>query len=121
MEPYYLSIGMSHDQYWYDDPWLTDVFRKAHNLRIESRNQELWLQGLYIHNAFGVVIANFSRSLSTKNRGKKAEEYIKQPIRITPLTEAERKQKEREDRRKVIAHFTKLQKLFEQRERKQNK
>ena len=120
MEPYYLSIGMSHDQYWNDSPWLTDVFRKAHNLRIESRNQELWLQGLYIHNAFSVVIANFGRSLSSKNRSNKTDKYIEQPIRITPLTEAEKKQKEKEERRRIIADFTKLQKQFERKE-KQNK
>ena len=116
MEPYYLSIGMSHDQYWNDDPWLSDVFRKAHNLRIETRNQELWLQGLYIHNAFAVVMANFGRGLSGKKTNK-TEQYIEKPIRITPLTDAERKQKEKEDRRKVIEHFTKLQKQFERQEK----
>lgn len=123
MEPYYLSIGMSHDQYWDDNPWLTEIFRKAHNLRIESRNQELWLQGLYIHNAFGVVMSNFGRGLSGKKGSNKTDKYIESPIRITPLTDAEKKQKEKEERKKIIAHFTKLQKQFERREKQkqQNK
>lgn len=120
MEPYYLSIGMSHDQYWDDEPWIAEVYRKAHNLKIESRNQELWLQGLYIHNAFNVVMANFGRGLSGK-KSAKAEQYIEKPIRITPLSDAEKKQKEKEDRLKVIAHFTKLQRQFEERQKKQNK
>lgn len=120
MEPYYLSIGMSHDQYWYDEPWIAEVYRQAHNLQIEARNQELWLQGLYIHNAFNVVIANFSRGLSGK-RTNKVDEYIEKPIRITPLTDAEKKQKEKEDRLKVIAHFTKLQRAFERQEKTKNK
>lgn len=120
MEPYYLSIGMTHDQYWYDEPWLAEIYRKAHNLKIEARNQELWLQGLYIHNAFNAVIANFGRGLSGKNGGK-PEQYVEKPIRITPLTDAEKRQKEKEDRLKVIAHFTRLQRQFEERQTKQKK
>ena len=119
MEPYYLSIGMSHEQYWNDDPWLADVFRKAHNLKVEMRNQELWLQGLYIHNAFSVVMTNFGKGLSGK-KGGKSEKYVDKPIRITPLSEYEKKQKAKEERRKVIQYFTNLQKRFERKE-KQNK
>lgn len=110
---------MSHEQYWDDDPWLADIFRQAHNLKVEMRNQELWLQGLYIHNAFNVVIANFSKGLSGKKGGKQAE-YIEKPIRITPLTEIEKKQKAKEERKKVIKWLENLQKSFERNE-KQNK
>lgn len=119
MEPYYLSIGMSHEQYWDDDPWLADVFRKAHNLKIEMRNQELWMQGLYIHQAFNAVMANFGKGLTGKKGGKQ-EKYIEKPIRITPMTEMEKKQKAKEERRKVIQYFTNLQKRFE-REKQKNK
>lgn len=116
IEPYYLSIGMTHEQFWDDDPWLVDVYRRAHNLRIEARNQELWLQGLYIYDAFNTVMANFGRSLS-KNKSGKEDKYIEKPIRITPLTDEEKKLKEKEERRKVIAHFTRLQKAFERQEK----
>lgn len=107
---------MSHDQYWNDDPWIAEVFRKAHNLKVEMRNQELWLQGLYIHNAFAVVIANFSRGLSGKKGGKQ-EKYIDKPIRITPLSEIEKRQKVKEERRRVIQYFTNFQKSFERKEK----
>lgn len=120
IEPYYLSIGMTHEQFWDDDPWLVDVYRRAHNLQIEARNQELWLQGLYIYDAFNTVMANFGRSLSKNKSGKEAK-YVEKPIRITPLTDAERKQKEKEERRKVIAHFTALQKQFERQEKAKQK
>lgn len=116
MEPYYLAIGMSHDQYWLDEPWLAETYRKAHNMRIEMRNQELWLQGLYIHNAFSVVMANFGKGLSGK-KGGRAEQYIDKPLRITPLSDIEKKQKVKEERRKVIQYFTNLQKRFEQKEK----
>lgn len=49
--PYYLSIGMTYDQFWNDDPWLCKYYREAEELRNEKKNQELWLQGLYIYEA----------------------------------------------------------------------
>lgn len=107
---------MTHDQYWNDDVWLAETYRHAHNLKVEMRNQELWLQGLYVYNAFAVVMANFGRGLSGKARGKQ-EKYIDKPIRITPLSEAEKKQKAKEDRRRVIQHFTALQRQFERKEK----
>lgn len=119
MEPYYLSIGMTHEQYWNDEPRLAETYRRAHNMKIEMRNQELWLQGLYIHNAFGVVMANFGKGLSGKKGGRQ-EKYIEKPIRITPLSDIEKKLKAKEERKKVIQYFTNLQKRFERKE-KQNK
>ena len=107
---------MSYDQFWNDDPTLAIAYRRAAEIKAERKNQELWLQGLYIHNAFAVVMSNFGRGLSGKKTNK-TEQYIEKPIRITPLTDAERKQKEKEDRRKVIEHFTKLQKQFERQEK----
>ena len=107
---------MTHDQYWNEDPWLAETFRKAHNIKVEMLNQELWLQGLYIHNAFAVVISNFGRGLSGKKGGKQ-EKYIEKPIRITPLSEIEKRQKVKEERRRVIQYFTNFQKSFERKER----
>ena len=49
--PYYLSIGMTPEQYWDGDPYLARAFRKADELRMERKNQELWLQGMYIYEA----------------------------------------------------------------------
>ena len=49
--PYYLSIGMTEEQYWDGDPELVKYYRKAEEIRNEKRNQELWLQGMYIYEA----------------------------------------------------------------------
>ena len=64
-------------------------------------------------------MTNFGKGLSGK-KGGKSEKYIDKPIRITPLSEYEKKQKAKEERRKVIQYFTNLQKRFERKE-KQNK
>ncbi len=49
--PFYLAIGMTYDQYWNDDCLLVKYYRKAHELGKQQRNQELWMQGLYIYEA----------------------------------------------------------------------
>lgn len=100
MEPYYLAIGMTHDEFWYGDVWLAKVYREAHNMKIEMRNQELYMQGYYNYSGFAAVIANFAKSFS-KNKGGKQETYLKEPVRLTPLTERERKRKERRELREL--------------------
>ncbi len=49
--PFYLSIGMTYDQYWNEDCVLAKYYRKAHQLKNNRKNQELWLQGMYIYQA----------------------------------------------------------------------
>ena len=49
--PYYLSIGMTEEQYWDRDCTLVKSYRKAEELRKERVNQEMWLQGMYIYDA----------------------------------------------------------------------
>ena len=39
--PYYLSIGMTWDEYWNDDCLKAKYYRKADKLRRKQRNQEL--------------------------------------------------------------------------------
>lgn len=93
VEPYYLAIGMSDEQFWHGDVWLVETFREAHRMKVEMRNQELYLQGLYNFRGYGAVIANFAQSFS-KKKGKQ-EGYLKEPIRITPMTAKEKRKKER--------------------------
>lgn len=49
--PYYLSIGMTEEQYWDKDNQLVIDYRKADELRMTRKNQEMWLQGAYIYDA----------------------------------------------------------------------
>lgn len=76
---YYMAIGMSYEDYWFASPHLVKYYRKAHRYRTEQRNQELWLQGLYIYNAVSTVISNAFGGKS----GKKAK-YLEKPIDIFP-------------------------------------
>jgi hypothetical protein len=91
---------MTADQYWEQDPMLTKYYRDAHNLTIETRNEELWLQGLYIYNAVAVVMAN-----AMKKKGQSAQKYMDKPIRITPLTRAEKEHEKRINAQKTLDFF----------------
>ena len=57
--PYYLSIGMTYDLYWYGEPNLVKAYRQAEEMRVDRMNYEKWLQGLYIYNR----MAEFKRLL----------------------------------------------------------
>lgn len=91
-------MGMSYEQYWEQSPYLTVVYRKAYRIKRETENEQAWLQGLYVFDAFAVVLANvFSK------RGAKKQKYIERPIDIFPLTEREKKRREAEENAKMQA------------------
>lgn len=94
MFPYYLAIGMSPEQFWDQDPWLTMAYRQAHELKNEQHNQEMWVQGLYVYEAFGVVIHN-----ALKKKGDKPLEYPEEPF---PLTIEEKERRESRDRERAM-------------------
>lgn len=51
--PYYLSIGMTPDEYWHGDNNLPIAYRKAFELKRKRKNWELYYGGLY--NMLGVA------------------------------------------------------------------
>lgn len=78
--PYYLHIGMSSAEFWEGDCTLTKSYREAYKLKVNERNRELWLQGLYIYEALcdvSPVLQAFAK------RGTKPREYLKEPIALT--------------------------------------
>lgn len=98
---------MSPDQYWNGEPWLVEAYREADLLQRQRRSNDFWLQGLYFYNALSVVVGN---ALSKK--GTPQEKYVEEPIRVIPLTEAEKEEKKRQEREKVIAYLNQFEKSF---------
>ena len=95
MFPYYLSIGMTPEQYWDGDCTLVKYYRKAEELRNDRRNQELWLQGMYIYEALcdvSPVLHSFAK------KGTKPIPYSSKPYSIT---EKQRAKDEEEKQRKI--------------------
>ena len=113
--PYYLSIGMTPEQYWDGDPSLAKYYRKSDEIRRERRNQELWLQGMYIYEALcdvSPVLNAFAK------KGTKPNPYPDHPYPLsTKDRDAEKKLRERRERDKarryMEAKMAKLNKRFE--------
>lgn len=49
--PIYMSYGMSYDEYWYGEPFRTKYYRDSHKLKIKQKDEEMWIQGMYIYEA----------------------------------------------------------------------
>jgi hypothetical protein len=101
---------MTYEQFWRGDPWLCVPYREYHNLSIQQRNEELWLQGLYVHNAFAVAINNAFSNKKIK--------YITKPIDIIAPSEDEKQEKIRRTRQKLVE---KLNAFKDEWERKQQR
>lgn len=83
-------MGMSPSEYWDEPPRLAVAYRKAYRIKREIENEQAWLAGLYVYDAFGVCMANaFSK------RGAKKVNYLERPVDIYPLSEEEKKRREK--------------------------
>ena len=82
---YYMSWGMTWDEFWHESLDRLQAYWQANQFSIERRNQELWLQGLYIRSAVASCL-------------DKKFKYPDKPQRITAMTEDEQAA---EDRRKI--------------------
>lgn len=91
-----MAMGMSYEQYWEQSPFLAVVYRKAYRLKRKIENEQAWLQGIYFYDAIAVCFANaFSK------RGTKKQNYFEKPLDIFPLTDNEKKQREKEEMLKM--------------------
>ncbi len=90
--PFYLSIGMTYEQYWNEDCCLVKYYREAFKLQRERDNERLWLQGMYVYEAL-CDVSPVLRAFAKK--GTKPIEYSTQPYAITK-EEIERRRIEKE-------------------------
>lgn len=97
-----MSIGMTYDEFWNQDVQMVEIYRKAAELRDKRRNQELWLQGMYIYEALCDASPLFRFSM--KKGTVKPEPYAKEPYPITAAearARQEREAKQKEERLKA--------------------
>ena len=105
---------MTPKQYWEESPYLAVAFREAFRLKRQIDNEQAWLNGLYVYDAFAVCMANaFSKP------GSKKQTYIEKPIDIFPLTEREKKIREAQENAKMEAAMKEI--MRKQRQRKKSK
>ena len=86
---------MTYEQYWEGDCTLTKYYRKAEELRNDKRNQELWLQGMYVYEAI-CDVAPILHAFAKK--GTKPTPYSTKPY---PLNDKQSKRDEEEKQRRI--------------------
>lgn len=77
MLPNALAIGVSYETFWHLTPKKLNSFYEAYKIKQKMIDEEMWMMGMYIHNAFETVMENFAAGLSGK-KGK--SKYIQKPI-----------------------------------------
>lgn len=75
--PYYMSYGMSFDEYWYGEPYLAKFYREAYKLKMRDDDVFMWKQGMYIYEALcdvSPILHAFSK------KGAKPLQYRSRPM-----------------------------------------
>ena len=93
--PFYLSIGMTAEEYWHGDPSLPRAFRKAYKLKQEQINHDAWLHGLYVYDAVASVVSCFSKNTSSHHQ------YATEPYSFSATKTEEEKKIEAEAQAEV--------------------
>ena len=91
---------MTYEQYWFGDPWMTRAYAQAYLLGRRIKNEELWLEGVYMVHALQMVIGNAF--------GKQRLKYLEKPLDIFEKTEAEKEHDKRVERQKLINWLNKF-------------
>ena len=96
---YFLSIGMTYEQFWYQDPHLVRAYAKAEEMRIKRRNEELYLQGRYVYEAIGA----FAEILPAfPKKGAKIQPYLEEPFPLTLAELEAREEQKQKEKMEVI-------------------
>lgn len=74
--PIFMSYGMSYDEFWYGSPYRAKFYLEAHKLKIKQKDEDMWMQGMYIYEALcdvSPILHAFSK------KGTKPLPYSKEP------------------------------------------
>ena len=113
--PFFMSIGMSYQEFWYEDCWIANYYLKAYTIKKDQINEQLWLQGMYVFEAIlcaSPVLHAFSK------KGTKPLPYAEKPFLMDKINPVEKTQEqiEREkenERLKAIVHFNNVFRAME--------
>lgn len=103
--PYYMSWGMTYNDYWHGEPYQAKFYKEAQDLLIKRKNEEFWMQGMYIYEALcdtAPVLHAFSK------KGTKPLPYSKAPYPLEGTSNMSKQEKEQlaeNERLKARLHF----------------
>lgn len=97
--PFYMSIGMTYDEYWFGEPERAKYYRKAYELKKKQLNEQIWLQGMYVYEALCDVAPVL---VSYPQKNAKIHEYSNEPYALTVKEQKEREHRELERKQKAM-------------------
>ena len=118
--PIYMSYGMSYDEYWYGDAYRAKFYREAFELNVRHKDEEFWMQGMYIYDAIcrvAPILHAFSKS------GTKPLPYPDKPYTSNldiNKTKEEKEQEEKNARLIAQLHFEQWARATAERFNKEN-
>ena len=116
--PYYMAIGMPPERYWdcaCDD---VNIYRKAHEIKVEEQNQLAWLQGLYVYDAISclVPVLHAFADKNCKPLPYPAEPYPLTAVQVKERKEAEARKKYEEMKKETMRRMERINARFKQKE-----
>lgn len=81
--PFYLSIGMTADEYWHGDCRMLKYYFKSYKLKQEQKNQEAWLNGMYFYDALVSAMSHLNKDKNKhRNYAEKPYDFQKKDEKI---------------------------------------
>lgn len=107
---YALVIGMTPEQYWYDNPRLILNYEKKYQDEMLRKRQEAWLFGAYVKSALSSTI--LVAGLADKDTSKKMPKYADMPMPTNDDGEVEMSETAKElERERFYRYLHKLAKI----------
>ena len=100
--PIFLSMGMTREEFWEEDPSLVRAYKKAHWLRFQEQNRMAWLQGRYFYDALcaaSPIFRDFAK------RGTQPAPYHDEPIQFYKNAEEAHEAEIKRIREETAARF----------------
>lgn len=112
-----MAIGMTYEQYWYGSPYMIKAFEKAHDLRNQQKNQEMYIMGNYIFDALTIAFSNFHLDGKRHTMNK----YLKKPYDLekSMVTESEKIELAEKERQKIIDGLNAWKKSWDKQHKKE--
>lgn len=106
--PFYMSLGMTYDEFWYGEADRVIFYREAEKLKQRDRNYDLWLMGRYIYE----TILDCAPTLNPMSKDGNPVPYMSDPI---PLTKEDAERiKKKEEARKLKESQEAFKRMMEQ-------
>lgn len=97
--PFFISIGMTYEQFWYEDPTIANMYLEAYRIKEEREAEKIkwitWEQGLYVYEA----ICDVSPVLRAFSKATKPLPYPQRPYATEEKEKEDKKIKEIEKER----------------------